>query len=117
MSLACDDKFEYAGNIKDFAKQIVWYPCRERDVNDLDEFLVFLLAHGGEKAIQHARKRLGITDKDFRRAIVKARPGAFVSKEDWESVNAEIGIIPPLPYPVLDLGKIIAEAQLLKVES
>lgn len=69
--------FKYSNDIREFAKQVVWYPCRERDLADFDEFLVFLLARGGERAIEHAREHFGITDADFQRAIYKKLNLAF----------------------------------------
>lgn len=113
MDLVCN--FEYAKDIKEFARQIVWYPCRERDLIDFDEFLVFLLAHGGQRAIGHARGNFGVTDEDFHRAIAKARPGVFITKEDWNIVNRQIGIDPPLPYPTLNLEELIADARPLEI--
>lgn len=99
--------FKYSNDIREFAKQVMWYPCRERDLADFDEFLVFLLARGGERAIEHAREHFGITDADFQRAIYKAQPGVFISRDAWNTVNKQIGIDPPLPYPTLDLKQLI----------
>lgn len=90
---------------RDYARMVVWYPCAEREVRDKDQFLVFLLAHAGDKTLKQAIMDLEIRKEDFRRALKKARPGIFIYESDWKRVNKMVGLHPPLPFPRLDLAK------------
>lgn len=97
------DKKTLEEKYKDFAKQVVWYPCAERKVVDKDQFLVFLLARAGTKTLRRAIKDLEIKEADCRRALRKARPGVFVNEQDWKKTNARWGIVPALPFPRRDI--------------
>jgi len=91
--------FVFSNNLHEFAKQIVWFPCAAQEADDIDEFLLFLLANGNDRAIMHARRAFGVTNADFQRAIRKAEPGTFMYEKFWEERNKLIGIDPPPPFP------------------
>lgn len=85
-----------------FAQKNVYWWGKERTNTDLDSMLVFILAKHTEHVEDLARKELGVTDEDFRRALQKAAPGVFMWKGHWEEVNKRFGFDPPLPFPELD---------------
>lgn len=92
-------EFIYSHDLHEFAKEIVWYPCAAQEATDIDAFLLFLLANGSDRAIEHARKVFNFTNEDFKRALLKAQPGDFMYENFWRQRNLAVGINPPLPFP------------------
>lgn len=91
--------FRFSTDIHKFAKQIVWFESRERSLKDIDAFLVFVMARGGEEAFQHALEAFKFSINDFIKAFQKAKPGVFIYEEQWNKWNDKFGIDPKLPFP------------------
>lgn len=82
-------------------KYVYWWGDNRSDF-DTQAVLSFILAQRPPYVEQMVRERFGFTDNDFIEALKNIQPGIFWgvgAEELWNSVNARLGINPPLPFP------------------
>jgi len=92
-------QFIFSSNLQEFAKELVWFSSPEQSLKDIDVFLVFVMARGGEDAFKHTQRTFGFTNEDFIRALKSAKPGVFIYEEQWNNWNKKLGINPRFPFP------------------
>ena len=90
----------YATDLSQFAKQIVWFMPPEKALEDMNYFLVHLMAKSTDGAYHHFREQFPeFSDCYFIDALHNAKPGIFMFENDWIAWNDKFGLNPPLPFP------------------
>jgi hypothetical protein len=57
------------------------------------------MARCPEGALHYAKKTFGLTDADFRDALVNSSPGQFIYESNWNKWCKILGFDSPIPYP------------------
>jgi hypothetical protein len=90
----------FATDLNKFAEEVVWFMPAEEALNDMNYFLVHLMAKSPIQAYAHFREYFPqYTDDDFINALKNASPGIFLYENLWNRWNEKFGLVPPLPFP------------------
>lgn len=99
MDEAKAEALRHSIEFKKFANNLVWNQTPDEALVNMNDFLAHLMARCPEGAFHYAKKIFGLTDDDFREALVNSPPGEFIYESNWNKWCAILGFEPPIPYP------------------
>jgi len=93
------DELRHSPEFRKFANAMVWNQTPDETLDDINRFLVHVMARCPEGAYRYAKKTFDLTDEDFIDALRNSGPGEFIYESNWDKWNEILGLKPHIPYP------------------